>query len=44
MADDSSVSLWWVLLFVVLALSVGAGAVLFVGGDLLAALWFGGFV
>lgn len=35
MADDSSVSLWWVLLFVILTLAVGAGAVLFVGGDLI---------
>lgn len=35
MADDSSVSLWWVLLFILLALAVAAGAILFVGGDLL---------
>ncbi|WP_275897440.1 hypothetical protein [Halorussus sp. MSC15.2] len=35
MADDSSVSLWWVLLFVLLTLAVAAGAVLFVGGNLL---------
>jgi hypothetical protein len=36
MADDSSISFWWVLLFVILALGVAAGAVLFVGGDLVA--------
>ncbi|NHN60855.1 MULTISPECIES: hypothetical protein [Halorussus] len=35
MADDSSVSFWWVLLFVLLTLAVTAGAVLFVGGDLI---------
>lgn len=35
MANDTSVPFWWVLLFVVLALGVGAGAILFVGGDLL---------
>jgi hypothetical protein len=34
MADDSSVSFWWILLFVLLTLGVAAGAVLFVGGDL----------
>ncbi|WP_267905098.1 hypothetical protein [Halorussus halophilus] len=34
MADDSSVSFWWILLFILLALAVGAGAVLFVGGSL----------
>lgn len=34
MADDSSVSLWWVLLFVLLTLAIAAGAVLFVGGDI----------
>lgn len=37
MADDSSVSFWWVVLFVVLALGVAAGAILFVGGDFTAA-------
>lgn len=36
MADDSSVSFWWVLLFVLLALGVAAVAVLFVGGELIA--------
>lgn len=36
MADDSSISFWWILLFVILALGVAAGAVLFVGGDLIA--------
>lgn len=35
MADDTSVRFWWILVFVALALGVGAGAVLFVGGDLL---------
>lgn len=34
MADDNSVSFWWVLLFVILALGVAAGAIFFVGGDL----------
>ncbi|MFC7081807.1 hypothetical protein [Halorussus caseinilyticus] len=34
MADDSSVSLWWVLLFVLLTLAVAAGAILFIGGNL----------
>ena len=34
MADDTSVSFWWILVFVVLTLAVGAGAILFVGGDL----------
>lgn len=37
MADDNSVSFWWVLLFVILTLGVAAGAVFFVGGDLFAA-------
>ncbi|WP_276299448.1 hypothetical protein [Halorussus lipolyticus] len=40
MADDSSVSVWWVLLFVLLTLAVAAGAVLFVGGDLIASSAF----
>jgi hypothetical protein len=40
MADDSSVSLWWVLLFVLLALGVAAGAILFVGGDLITSAGF----
>lgn len=40
MADDSSVSFWWILLFVLLTLAVGAGAVLFVGGDLIAPTGF----
>lgn len=34
MADETSVSFWWILLFVLLALGAGAGAVLFVGGQL----------
>lgn len=41
MADDRSVSFWWVALFVILALGVGVGAVLFVGGDLVAVAWPG---
>lgn len=37
MADSStSISLWWVLLFLVLALGAGAGIVLAVGGSLVA--------
>jgi hypothetical protein len=36
MADETSVSFWWILLFVLLALGVAAGAILFVGGDLVA--------
>jgi hypothetical protein len=35
MADSSSVPFWWILLFVILTLSVAAGAILFVGGQLL---------
>lgn len=35
MADDNSVSFWWIVLFVLLTLAVGAAAVLFVGGDLI---------
>ncbi|WP_256504135.1 hypothetical protein [Halorussus salilacus] len=34
MAEDTSVSFWWIALFVALTLAVAAGAVLFVGGDL----------
>ena len=34
MADDTAVPFWWILLFVLLALGAGAGAVLFVGGQL----------
>lgn len=34
MADDTSVSFWWILLFVALTLGVAAGAVLYVGGGL----------
>lgn len=40
MADDSSVSFWWILLFALLALGVGAAAILFVGGQLIAASGF----
>ncbi|WP_274380456.1 hypothetical protein [Halorussus amylolyticus] len=35
MAEDTSVSFWWILLFALLTLGIGAGAILFVGGDLL---------
>lgn len=34
MADDTSISIWWILLFILLTLAVAAGAVLFVGGSL----------
>lgn len=40
MADDSSVSFWWVLLFILLTLGVAAGAVLFVGGDIITSSGF----
>ena len=40
MADDNSVSIWLVLLFVLFALAAAAGAVLFVGGDLIASSAF----
>jgi hypothetical protein len=40
MADDNSVSTWWVVLFVLLALGVAAGAIVFVGGDLFGASGF----
>ena len=36
MADDNSIPLSWILLFLVLVLGVGAGAVIFVGGDIMA--------
>lgn len=35
---EESVPLWWILLFVLLALGLAAGAILYVGGELLAAL------
>ncbi|MFB6136264.1 MAG: hypothetical protein ABEJ04_05855 [Halobacteriaceae archaeon] len=35
-AEDGSLSGWWVLLFVVLALAAGVLAVQFVGGSLMA--------
>jgi hypothetical protein len=45
MADDSSVPFWWILLFVLLTLGAGAGAVLFVGGQLVSvAVGIGGSV
>ncbi|NHN41810.1 hypothetical protein G9C85_09230 [Halorubellus sp. JP-L1] len=34
MADDNSIPLSWILLFLVLVIGVGAAAVYFVGGDL----------
>lgn len=40
MANDSSVSFWWILVFVLLALALSAGAVLFVGGDLIGSAQF----
>lgn len=40
MANDTSVPFWWILLFVVLALALGAGAVAFVGGDLVGSSGF----
>ena len=36
MADDNSIPLSWILLFLVLVLGVGAAAVIFVGGSLIA--------
>lgn len=35
MADNDSVPVWWVVVFLALALGVGAYAVLAVGGSLL---------
>lgn len=40
MADESSVPFWWILLFVALALGIAAGAVLLVGGEILASTGF----
>lgn len=37
MAEDNSIPLSWILLFLVLVIAVGAGAVIFVGGDIMAA-------
>lgn len=34
MAESDSVPLWWIIVFVLLALGVGAGGVLLIGGDL----------
>jgi hypothetical protein len=36
MADDNSIPLSWILLFLVLVFGVGVGAVFFVGGDIMA--------
>ncbi|WP_323674405.1 hypothetical protein [Halorubellus sp. PRR65] len=35
MADDNSIPLSWILLFLVLVIGVGAGAVVFVGGSIM---------
>jgi hypothetical protein len=35
MADDNSIPLSWILLFLVLVIGVGAGAVIFVGGSIM---------
>jgi|GEM_PF-1032634 hypothetical protein len=35
MAEDNSIPLSWILLFVLLVVGVGAGAIFFVGGDLI---------
>lgn len=40
MANDTSVSFWWILVFVLLTLALTAGAVLFVGGDLMGSSQF----
>ena len=34
--DDSSIPLSWIVIFLLLTLGLGAAAVLFVGGDLIA--------
>jgi hypothetical protein len=34
--DDSSIPLSWIIIFLLLTLGLGAAAVLFVGGDLIA--------
>ena len=36
MAESDSVPVWWIVVFVLLALGVGAGGVVLVGGDLVA--------
>ncbi|WP_380674409.1 hypothetical protein [Salinigranum sp. GCM10025319] len=38
MADSDTVPFWWVVLFVLLALGLGAATVLGVGGSLIAGL------
>ncbi len=40
MAEEGSVPFWWIVLFVLLTLGFGAGAILFVGGDLFGSLRF----
>ena len=34
MAESTVVPFWWIVVFVILALGVAAGAILFVGGEL----------
>lgn len=36
MAEDNSIPLSWILLFLLLVIAVGIGAVFFVGGDIMA--------
>ena len=36
MAEDNSIPLSWILLFLLLLVGVGVGAVFFVGGDIMA--------
>jgi len=38
MAEDNSIPLSWILLFLVLLVGVGVGAVFFVGGDIMGAV------
>jgi predicted secreted protein len=38
MADENSIPLWWIVLFLLLALGLGAAVVLAVGGSLIAGL------
>jgi predicted secreted protein len=36
MADENSIPIWWIVLFLLLALGLGAAVVLAVGGSLIA--------
>jgi predicted secreted protein len=38
MADENSIPAWWIVLFLLLALGLGAAAVFAVGGSLLAGI------